>query len=151
VIYFFNKCTLFVDIMHLFIEIAKLRCVQNSHDVLLRSLYVCAEDIFMKTGQLTSSSSAAAAAGKWPLMTRAHLAQAVVSVALAEKEDGTSVRLCSAVGVCTLLRIAINALCCLSKIQHAKGYHDKIIALTLFVRFHRRTWTHCGRSSRARC
>jgi hypothetical protein len=44
----------------------------------------------MKTGQL-SNSGPAAQSGKWPLMTRAHLAIAVVSVALLEKPDETTV------------------------------------------------------------
>ena len=48
---------------------------------------VILEDIFYKTGSINPAGGA----GKWPLMTRAHLAQAVVSVALADKEDGTTV------------------------------------------------------------
>ena len=47
------------------------------------------EDIFFKTGQISSTNTVAA--GKWPLMTRAHLAQALISVALAEKEDDATV------------------------------------------------------------
>ena len=48
---------------------------------------VILEDIFYKTGSINPAGGV----GKWPLMTRAHLAQAVVSVALADKEDGTTV------------------------------------------------------------
>ena len=56
---------------------------------IINILVLSVEDIFFKTGQISSANTVAA--GKWPLMTRAHLAQALISVALAEKEDDATV------------------------------------------------------------
>ena len=47
------------------------------------------------TGVNGKSNNNSSAGGKWPLMTRAHLAQAVVCIALTEKADDSTVSLCS--------------------------------------------------------
>ena len=56
------------------------------------------EDIFFKTGNVSGSAAGAAttsskfnSSGRWPLMTRAHLAQAVIFAALLEKEENATV------------------------------------------------------------
>lgn len=51
-------------------------------------LILLLEDIFYKTGSVPSGSTAG---GKWPLMTRAHLAQALLCAALLEKAEDCSV------------------------------------------------------------
>jgi len=66
--------------------------------------YAYTEDIFFKTGNVSSGAAGPAAGstaagasskfnstGRWPLMTRAHLAQAVICAALLEKEENATV------------------------------------------------------------
>jgi hypothetical protein len=52
------------------------------------------EDIFFRTSSSLpggASSGPSRAAGKWPLMTRSHLAQALVCVSLKEKDANLTV------------------------------------------------------------
>lgn len=67
-------------------------------DFLSLFYWLYAEDIFYKTGNVmtgpagpTGTSSKFNSASRWPLMTRAHLAQAMICAALLEKEETATV------------------------------------------------------------